>query len=550
VVRALGATEAERRREPEAKAGGPASSTRAAFLVFAAIELVAAPLMLRWDHGTWFQLDDWDFVAARTGGNLGDLFRPHYEHWTTLPVVAYRLMWQPFGLHSAAPYQLLVILGHLTVAALLRAVMRRAGVGPWISTAAATLFVFLGAGAENILVAFQITFVWALALGLAHLLLADHDGPIDRRDWLGLVAGVVALMCSGVAVSMAIVVGLATLLRRGWRVALLHTAPLGAVYLLWRSAAPKENSPAYYHANSPGEMIRFIAVGFRAVFRGLGQLPGVGVALGVLLILGLALCVGENRRVLRGNAAATVALLGGAVVFLAIAALYRSGAENGLAVLYKGYGAEHARTPRYVHIVAAMVLPALALAAETLIRHWRRAATVVVVLLLVGLPGNIDKLASYADLNRSAFVRSRRPFILTAPRLPLARQLPRSVALAPQLSLGWLIDSLPSGRIPEPARRPPSAIADETLALALAASSPPQTRPCKTLVRPVVRTMQKGDRLTLQDANAVVTYLPNGSAPSAPKRLTPSTFVALAGPLQLRFAQADSNADHPATLCG
>src|SRR5205085_1738075 len=119
-----------------------------------------------------------------------------------------------------------------------------------------------GAGAENILVAFQITFVWALPRGLGHLLLADHDGPVARRDWLGLLAGLAALMCSGVAVSMTIVVGIAMLLRRGWRVALLHTAPLATVYLVWRSAAPKESSPAYYHANSPGEMLRFIAVGF------------------------------------------------------------------------------------------------------------------------------------------------------------------------------------------------------------------------------------------------------------------------------------------------
>ena len=48
---------------------------------------------------------------------------------------------------------------------------------------------FFGAGAENILVVFQITFVGALVFGLVQLLLADHDGPIDRRDWFGLLAG-------------------------------------------------------------------------------------------------------------------------------------------------------------------------------------------------------------------------------------------------------------------------------------------------------------------------------------------------------------------------
>jgi hypothetical protein len=547
----LASTEAERQDEPMARSRGAAPwGNRAALLVFAAVEVLAVPLMLRWDRGTWFQLDDWDFLAARTGGNLGDLFRAHFEHWTTLPIVAYRLMWQLVGLRSAAPYQLLVILGHLTVAALLRAVMRRAGVGPWLSTAAATLFVFLGAGAENILVAFQITFVGAVAFGLAHLLLADHDGPIDHRDWLGLLAGVASLMCSGVAVSLAITVGYATWLRRGWRVALVHTVPLAAIYLVWRLASPKERSPAYYHANSPTEMLRFIAVGFRATFRGLGQLPGAGIALAILVVIGLAVYVREHRHALRGNAAVPVALLAGAVTFLAITALYRSGQENGLAGLYKGFGPEHARTSRYVHVVAAMILPALALAAQTVIRHWRRATIAVVALLLVGLPGNIDKLASYADTNRSPYVRARRPYILTAPRLPIARQLPRSLTLAPELTLGWLIDSLPSGRIPQPGPRAPVAISNQTLALALAPSNTLQTTPCQALLRPVTLALQKGRRLTLHGGNATVVYLPDQGVPSAPAPITPSTFVALAGPLRLRVTPANSNGDHPPTLCG
>ena len=64
-----------------------------------------------------------------------------------------------FGIRSYVPYQLLVILLHLAAAVLLRVVMRRAGVRPWIATLTAGVFVFFGAGAENILIAFQITFV-------------------------------------------------------------------------------------------------------------------------------------------------------------------------------------------------------------------------------------------------------------------------------------------------------------------------------------------------------------------------------------------------------
>ena len=73
----------------------------------------------------------------------------------------------------------------------------------------------------------------SLVLGLTHLLLADHDGPIERRDWLGLLAGLAGVLCSGLAVTMTLVVGLAALIRRGWRAALFHTAPLGLLYVVW-----------------------------------------------------------------------------------------------------------------------------------------------------------------------------------------------------------------------------------------------------------------------------------------------------------------------------
>src|SRR5438128_11177787 len=123
-------------------------------------------------------------------------------------------MWSLFGLGIYRPYLAFVVVLHLVVAGLLRAVMRRAGVSPWLATTAAAAYTFFGPGWHNIEEAFQITIVGALAFGLTHLLLADHDGPIDRRDWIGLGAGFCGLMCSGVGVTLVIVVGAAALLRR------------------------------------------------------------------------------------------------------------------------------------------------------------------------------------------------------------------------------------------------------------------------------------------------------------------------------------------------
>src|SRR5207248_9947128 len=120
-----------------------------------------------------------------------------------------------------------------TPAALRLVIIRRAGVRPWIATAAASLFVLLGAGWENIIQPFQIMFTASLVFGFVQILLSDHDGPINRRDWLALLAGLLGLMTSGVAVSLVVVVGIAAFLRRGWRAATFQTAPLASWYVAW-----------------------------------------------------------------------------------------------------------------------------------------------------------------------------------------------------------------------------------------------------------------------------------------------------------------------------
>ena len=267
---------------------------------FVAVEVIAFPLFLIWGRHGWFTQDDWDFLSARTAGNAGDLFRAHFQHWTTLPILVYRLMWSAVGLHSYTPYQALIVALHLVAAALLLAVMRRSGVRPWLATVAAAVFVFFGAGAENILVVFQITFVGALVFGLTQLLLSDHDGPMDRRDWLGLLAGFAGLVCSGVAVTMTVIVGLAVLLRRGlrgWRVALFHTVPLAVVYVLWSKFAPTGQDGENYRSHAPIRIAKFLLIGVEAAFARLGQVPGVGIALGLVLVAGLVLVFrGRGRR--------------------------------------------------------------------------------------------------------------------------------------------------------------------------------------------------------------------------------------------------------------
>jgi hypothetical protein len=192
------------------------------------------------------------------------------------------------------------------------------------------------------------------------------------------------LLCSGVAVTMTIAVGVAVLIRRGWRLALFHTAPLGAVYVVWWLTEARDS---YGHANAKfSNVAEWAWTGIEGTFDGLGQVTGAGIAFGILLVVGLVVAwrgtdVADRRR----RAAAPAALLVGALAFLLITGVGRASA----------FGPDFARGGRYVHVLAALTLPALALAADALVRRWRVAVPVVAVLLVIGIPGNIEALSEY-----------------------------------------------------------------------------------------------------------------------------------------------------------
>jgi hypothetical protein len=222
---------------------------------------------------------------------------------------------------------------------------------------------------------------------------------------------------------MTIVVGLATLTRRGWRFALFHTIPLGAVYLLWWFTEARDE---YARAGGGlGSIARFITTGISAAFDAMGQVPGVGVVLGVLLVSGLILAWrGLDRAELRRRAAVPGALLIGATVFLLISGLGRA----------TSFGADYARSSRYMYLVAALVLPALAVASDAVARRWRILAPAAFVVLLIGIPGNLNVLADYEPLRQanplpSLTQSNRRTNTADCERAPVARRLDKGQSL-------------------------------------------------------------------------------------------------------------------------
>ncbi len=471
-------------------------SRRAPFLVFAAVQLFALVFWLNAGRLEWFYLDEWDFLAQRKATSLGDLFRPHNEHWTTVPILFYRALYFFFGLREYFPYRLVVVVFYLVGAALLYVVILRAGVHPWIATAAASLFTLFGAGWENAIKPFQMTFTGAVVFGLVQLLLSDHDGPFDRRDGLGMVAGLIALMFSGIAITMVFVVGLAVLLRRGWRNALLHVVPLAAVYGVWWLAAGHGGKVRQLGAQHPltvGSVVGFVAMGLRGAFSALGHYAGLGAVLALVLVVGLPFARSQRLRSGRlAELAAPVALLVGAVVFLASTAIGRS-----------SFGSDYARISRYISLTAAMVLPALAVAFDALARRWRFLLPIGIVLLLVGIPSNLREVA-VAQRPLDSLYSKTRLTILTLPRDALAAQTPRSLRpeqlTARYVTIGWLLDGVRQGRIPKPPFTIQDVVSSANFRLSfLQTDGPAPVTGCFTFAKPMLLTLRKGEVLGIYD---------------------------------------------------
>jgi hypothetical protein len=487
----------------------PQSSEPTALTVFFLAEFVAFVFYLAISRHMWFYLDEWDFLANRTAFNLGDLFRAHNEHWVTIPVLMYRGLWWVFGLHSYVPYQVVILVLHLGAALLIRVVMRRVGVRPWTATIVACVLVFFGSGYQNIVLPFQMTLVGSLVFGLMQLLGATHDRPdmrsLDRRDWYALGAGCAALMCSGVGVSMVIAVGVAVLMVRGWRLALVHTVPLAALYVGWYAAIGHSGFTGY-HANV-GQILSFVRTFVAATFGAMGHVRGVGPLLGVLLIGGLFLAYRPlDWRTLREQAALPVGLLVGALALLLITGFGRAGLGT------------FQEKSRYLHLVAAMTLPALAVAADTVMRRFRPLSVVVVAVIVVGIPGNLNVIDTYMTRPIVTNQVAYRQMMLSLPYVAVAKEVPAAVKPEQQLAhfvtIGWLLAGAASGRIPKPSTISPADQAMDTLRLSFE-QGPGRRVPgdvCVAVARQHVFTLTTGQQLVVRAPSGSFRFLPAATA--------------------------------------
>ena len=213
---------------------------------------------------------------------------------------------------------------------------------------------------------------------------------------------------------------------------------------------------------------------------------------------------------------------------------------------------------RYQYVAVVLLAPAIAVAVDGLFRRWRPVGVVAVVVLLVGVPGNIVD-ASHFGRREAQITKQSRAALLSIGRLPLASRAPADLQpdpfVAPLVTIGWLRAGVASGRVPAPAHAPDAALlASNRLRLSLMQVETPRGPACAALTGPVDRRIERGDRLRIGNG-AVRVQLLDGSVPLG----IPLTFgnallgrgptdhelVAVAGPLRVAHRAGPGQARLP-----
>lgn len=317
------------------------------------VSLVAAFGFWAWvDRGLWFFGDEWDFLVGR-GLFYGptsphSIWYPHNEHWSTLPILLWRGLFNVFHLSSYWPYLVPVLLAQVVVMHLVWRLCRRVGADPWISFTAVTLLGFLGAGAEDLAWAFQIGFVASVMFGLLAIDLLDRPASSRRRpDGAAAAALLASLMCSTLGDAMVVgaaVIAFARMPKR--RAALVIAPPLG-IYVLWFAfvghlglTEHSDHFPLSVFTNVPN----YVWTGLSSA---LGQTFNLEAA-GTAILVGLAVWTGWHMRGLWAEQPVLVALGTAVVAFYALAAVGRDASTVSPTV------------SRYIYVAIALLVPLMA----------------------------------------------------------------------------------------------------------------------------------------------------------------------------------------------
>ena len=352
--------------------------------------VVAFAILFVLNIHAWFIGDEWDMIVRATQPlTIHALFAPHNEHWSTVPILIYRILVDLFGLRTYVPYLCVLFAAHLCLAHLLWRLMRQVGASDACATALAAIFAVLGAGAQNLTNAFQVSFVISVTVGIGAVLLVNVESLKSAQRQTGVVAlMLLGLMSSNVGITMTVFVGLVVFFRHGFRLAMWLVAIPALAYIVW-----------------------FITFGFSSLSTDRITIATV-LALPAYVWMGFTSSMTRFTGVTESGGAIVVGILGYATWKSAAASTRESPAFAGVlsvivlflsAGLVRTFlGTSQATATRYAYIAIALLLPIFALGIMDLRNraggHFGLILGTVVVVLIAG--SNLAQLRAFALLLR------------------------------------------------------------------------------------------------------------------------------------------------------
>jgi hypothetical protein len=281
-----------------------ASRNAPRLLLGAALLASAVLILVLVRHLTYFA-DSWEFLMNRRHFTADAVLQPHNEHIVVIPVLIMQLFLRIFGMTSAMPEFVVLVIGLLAVAALLFEFVRRR-IGPWPALFAAALVLFLGPANEVLLWSFEIAYVGSLVFGLAMLLALE--GRTRRGDAIACVCLILSFGFSSLGIAFLLAAAVAVLVgpRPTWRERAFVVVIPGVLYAIWWLGWG-HNAETHLTLHNVLSAPSYVA---ESIAAGVGALSGLGTNLSTLadeptwgrillvaLAIGLALLIRHRKRV-------------------------------------------------------------------------------------------------------------------------------------------------------------------------------------------------------------------------------------------------------------
>lgn len=409
--------------------------------------LVCAAVLYLTSYKTFF-VDEWAFVASRRDWQLEVFLYSHNGHWSTIPILIWKLLFVVVGLRTHIPYEAALLVVHVMAVVLLFTLIRRRS-GDLPAFAAATALLVLGSGGENIVWAFQIAWVGSVAFGLLAMLLLDGDPPFPSRAILASVALLSSLMCSSVGLVFAGALGVELVLDPKRRRFLVALAVPVVSFIAWFFAYDTGSVPgapgvsqSFLHGPTGLKYVlslaQFVASGLEASAAGVVGLPGL---MGLAAIAAIGALVAfhwyRRKRVDRWQIGMAAALL----AWFTLAGLGRV-----------QFGASYAAQSRYIYVAAIFLLPLLADAVSDISWQglWRPVCVVGFALCILSNAVQLrDVAVSQRDYMRLQTAELQTVEVFDgAPDMALASPIDSSIM--PQFAAGQYLAAVSEGGSPVP----------------------------------------------------------------------------------------------------